>query len=120
MQFVTALDEVYKEINIMSRLDHPHLMRVFEVIDCPLSEKLYLIMPVADYGECMSYNSATKNFIPNYMLLSKRVNKIYKARAHVNRSFYEEQKLKDMCQHLISALVYLHDELNIVHRDIKP
>eukprot|EP00349_Pseudokeronopsis_sp_Brazil_P000170 CAMPEP_0202958584 /NCGR_PEP_ID=MMETSP1396-20130829/2886_1 /ASSEMBLY_ACC=CAM_ASM_000872 /TAXON_ID= /ORGANISM="Pseudokeronopsis sp., Strain Brazil" /LENGTH=209 /DNA_ID=CAMNT_0049676733 /DNA_START=470 /DNA_END=1102 /DNA_ORIENTATION=+ len=104
----------------MSKLSHPNLMRVFEVIDCPLSDKLYLVMPVADYGECMSFDGASRSFIPNYMIQSKIVNKIEKAKNITHASFYEESKIKEMAQSLINALVYLHDDLNIVHRDIKP
>jgi len=95
-------------------------MRVFEVIDSPSSDKLYLVMPVADYGECMSFDGASRSFIPNYMIQSKIVNKIEKAKNITHASFYEEHKIKEMAQSLIHALVYLHDELNIVHRDIKP
>ena len=56
MNFTTALDEVYQEIEIMKKLHHPNVITVFEVIDDPNSDKLYLIMPVADYGECIEWN----------------------------------------------------------------
>jgi serine/threonine protein kinase len=78
---VTALDEVYQEIDIMRKLNHPNLMRVFEIIDSPLSEKLYLVMPVADYGECMSFDGATHEFVPNHRLQAKNVNKIMKSKS---------------------------------------
>lgn len=70
------MDEVYQEISIMKKLNHPNIMKLHEVIDCPLSPKLYLIMPVADYGECMSFNGSQLNFIPNPRLSQKKVNKI--------------------------------------------
>jgi serine/threonine protein kinase len=54
--FTTALDDVYKEIDIMKQIDHPNIVRLFEIIDSPSSEKLYLIMPVADYGESIEYD----------------------------------------------------------------
>ena len=54
--FTTALDDVYKEIEIMKRLDHPNIIKLYEIIDDPNSEKLYLVMPVADYGESIEWD----------------------------------------------------------------
>jgi len=34
--------------------------------------------------------------------------------------YYSENQLRFMFKSLISALDYLHSDLNIVHRDIKP
>jgi serine/threonine protein kinase len=54
--FTTALDDVYKEIEIMKKLDHPNIIKLYEIIDDPNSEKLYLVMPVADYGESIEWD----------------------------------------------------------------
>lgn len=54
--FTTALDDVYKEIEIMKVLDHPNIVKLYEIIDDPSKEKLYLIMPVADYGESIEWD----------------------------------------------------------------
>jgi serine/threonine protein kinase len=54
--FTTALDDVYKEIDIMKKLDHPHIVKLYEIIDDPSLEKLYLVMPVADYGESIEWD----------------------------------------------------------------
>jgi len=56
MTYITALDEVYTEIEIMKKLNHNNVIRLFEIIDDPLSDKLYLVMPVADYGECIEFD----------------------------------------------------------------
>jgi len=34
--------------------------------------------------------------------------------------YYDEGIIKSMAKQLISALDYLHNDVNIVHRDIKP
>ena len=44
---------MYSEIEIMKKIEHPNITELYEVIDDPSSDKLYLIMPVADYGECL-------------------------------------------------------------------
>ena len=68
MSFITALDEVYTEIEIMKKLNHCNVIRLFEIIDDPSSDKLYLVMPVADYGECIEYDSLNMMFHPNHRL----------------------------------------------------
>lgn len=63
--FITALDEVYREIEIMKQIDHPNLIKLVEVIDDPDSDKLYLVMPLAELGECISWDHEHDIFIPN-------------------------------------------------------
>ena len=65
MSFTTALDQMYKEIEIMKRLTHAGLMRLFEVIDDPSQDKLYLIMPLAEFGESMTFDPSVLRFVPN-------------------------------------------------------
>ena len=57
LSFITALDEVCREIEIMKQLDNPNVIKLHEVIDDANSDKLYLVMPLAELGECMSWNS---------------------------------------------------------------
>jgi [calcium/calmodulin-dependent protein kinase] kinase len=116
--YITALDEVYQEIDIMKKIEHPNIIRLFEIIDDPNSDKLYLIMPVVDYGECIEWDNEKLEFHPNHKLQSKNVNKSHKLDAE-SAKYYEESQIRLICRHLISALDYLHNELNIVHRDIK-
>lgn len=68
MTFTTALDEVYKEIEIMKRLDNPNMIKICEVIDDPNSEKLYIVMPVVDYGDCIEWDENKLTFSPNKRL----------------------------------------------------
>ena len=42
MAVKTALEDVYKEIEIIRRLNHPHIIKVHEIIDSEESPKLYL------------------------------------------------------------------------------
>ena len=48
-----ALEDVYKEISIIESLNHPHILKVHEIIDCEDSNKLYLskIYKVQDFCE---------------------------------------------------------------------
>jgi [calcium/calmodulin-dependent protein kinase] kinase len=62
MSFVTALDEVYQEIEVMKQLNHDNIIKLFEVIDDPSCDKLYLIMPLSDYGEIMTWKTDINGF----------------------------------------------------------
>ena len=40
----TAFDQVEREVAIMKKLRHPHVVQLVEVLDDPSCEKLYLVM----------------------------------------------------------------------------
>lgn len=104
----------------MKQLTNPNIIRIYEVIDAPDSDKLYVIMPVADYGDCITWDPAESLFHPNHKLQAKNINKRYKQRAKEAALYYDEETIRRMSKALIYALDYLHNTVNIVHRDIKP
>ncbi len=65
---ISALDDVYKEIEIMKQMNHQNVVKLSEIIDDPFQDKLYLVMPLSCFGESMSYDSSTSVFIPNSKL----------------------------------------------------
>lgn len=103
----------------MKKIEHANIIKLYEVIDDPNSDKLYLVMPVADYGECLNWKEDMCRFAPNHKLLSKNNKKCMKT-AYEEVQYYGEDFIKKTAMSLMSALVYLHNDLNIVHRDIKP
>jgi hypothetical protein len=86
----TALDLMSSEADIMSRLDHPHIIKLHEVIDSTSSNKIYLIMDYASKG-------SLADLIPLTEQLARR---------------YFKQ--------LMSGLTYLHKVARVAHKDIKP
>eukprot|EP00350_Pseudokeronopsis_sp_OXSARD2_P001562 CAMPEP_0170567112 /NCGR_PEP_ID=MMETSP0211-20121228/80277_1 /TAXON_ID=311385 /ORGANISM="Pseudokeronopsis sp., Strain OXSARD2" /LENGTH=130 /DNA_ID=CAMNT_0010888483 /DNA_START=354 /DNA_END=746 /DNA_ORIENTATION=+ len=49
----TALHDVEKEIAIMKKLDHPNIVNLFEVLDDPSVDKLYIVMEYVKNGSLM-------------------------------------------------------------------
>lgn len=41
---VNAYTLLEREVAIMKKIDHPHLVKLFEVIDDPDDEKIYMVM----------------------------------------------------------------------------
>ena len=78
------------EIKILSMLDHPNILRLFEVIED--EKNIYLIMELCTGGE----------------LLSRMKN---------NR--YKEREAAKLMEQIVSAVVYCHEK-GICHRDLKP
>ncbi|XP_022872088.1 SNF1-related protein kinase catalytic subunit alpha KIN10-like isoform X5 [Olea europaea var. sylvestris] len=84
-------DKVRREINIMKRLSHPHIVRLFEVIDT--QSKVYVVMEHMDLGE-----------LYDYVTLRVRL---------------DEDKARHFFQQIISGIEYCHRH-KVVHRDLKP
>ena len=46
----SALDPVKEEMAIMQKINHPHVLKLYEIIDDPTAKKLYLITELASRG----------------------------------------------------------------------
>jgi serine/threonine protein kinase len=51
----TALQQVEREIALMKKLSHPNLVAMYEVIDSPESDMLYLVIEYCSGGEILTY-----------------------------------------------------------------
>ena len=50
MKFKDALDDVKREIAIMKTLDHPNIIRLYEIISNPNVDKMVLVLEYAQKG----------------------------------------------------------------------
>lgn len=90
----TAMQDVMQEIAIMKKLDHENVVRLYEVLDDPSCDKLYIIMEYVKNGSLMVKLSKSKTLQPH--------------------------NLWKYFRDLITGLNYLHECAGIIHRDIKP
>ncbi|EGB10262.1 hypothetical protein AURANDRAFT_23116, partial [Aureococcus anophagefferens] len=95
----TMLDDVKREIAIMKKLSHPHVLRLFEVMDDPKVNKLYLVLEYMKRGDLMQ--------------LLRGDAKSYECDAMSERALWH------VFRQVACGLEYLHLQ-NIVHGDIKP
>ncbi|XP_021941699.1 serine/threonine-protein kinase STE20-like, partial [Zootermopsis nevadensis] len=89
---VNPLDRVYREIAILKKLHHPNIVKLFEVLDDPVEDHLYLVFDLLERGEVLE--------VPTDTPLS------------------EEQAWKYF-RDVVMGIEYLHYQ-RIIHRDIKP
>ncbi|XP_025893273.1 calcium/calmodulin-dependent protein kinase kinase 2 [Nothoprocta perdicaria] len=86
------IEQVYQEIAILKKLDHPNVVKLVEVLDDPGEDHLYMVFELVKQGPVME--------IPTLKPLS-------------------EDKARFYFQDLIKGIEYLHYQ-KIIHRDIKP
>ncbi|KAI0359800.1 kinase-like protein [Trametes cingulata] len=86
--------KIRKEIAIMKKLNHPHVVRLLEVIDDPLNEKIFMVMEYLGGGEI-------------------------KWRTKSDNPLLRVEQTRRICRDVILGLEYLHYQ-GIIHRDIKP
>jgi len=84
-------EKVRREIQISSKFVHPHIIRLYEVIETPTD--VFLVMEYGSGGELFDYI-------------------VSKGRLH-------EDEARQFFQHIISGVAYCHEHA-VVHRDLKP
>ncbi|KAI0312095.1 kinase-like domain-containing protein [Amylostereum chailletii] len=86
--------KIRKEIAIMKKCRHPHVVRLIEVIDDKLYKKVYMVMEYLGGGEV-------------------------KWRDPSGRPVLRVEQCRRICRDVILGLEYLHHQ-GVIHRDIKP
>uniref|UniRef100_A0A8D0ENP8 non-specific serine/threonine protein kinase n=1 Tax=Strix occidentalis caurina TaxID=311401 RepID=A0A8D0ENP8_STROC len=94
---VLYLFQLFREVRIMKILNHPNIVKLFEVIET--EKTLYLIMEYASGGEVFDY------------LVAHGRMKEKEARAKFRQASFKMQAI-------VSAVQYCHQK-HIVHRDLK-
>lgn len=90
----TTENKIRKEIAIMKKCRHPHVVRLLEVIDDRMKHKIYMVMEFLGGGEIKWRNTQHEPIL------------------HVDQ-------VRRICRDAILGLEYLHYQ-GIIHRDIKP
>ena len=90
----TAYKLVENEVAIMKKICHPNVVQLYEIIDDPNSNKLYLVM------QCISGGT-----------LARRIKELGQIPIEKCWKYFRD---------LIQGLEYCHVVAEIIHRDIKP
>lgn len=109
----TGLEQVEREIALMKKLSHPNLVNLYEVIDSPESDMLYMVLEYMPLGEILTYqNDGT------FRRSDPKPGTKYKVAGLVDGHFDEEHAALYFVD-ILHGLAYLHQH-HICHRDLKP
>jgi serine/threonine protein kinase len=111
----TALQQVEREIALMKKLSHPNLVNMYDVIDSPESDMLYMVLEYMPGGEILTYqNDGT--------FRRKDPRPTSKSRRHLDGlvdGHFDEETAALYFVDMLHGLAYLHQH-HICHRDLKP
>ena len=132
------------EIAVMKKLNHQNIVKLYEVIDDPNAEKLYLVMEYVHRGAVMSKQywdsdnarlPLTKSNSETNANLKKILRRGFSTTAEMDAQLMafhrsenmnhegrvlSEDKARKYFRDLILGLDYLHNYAKVIHRDIKP
>ncbi|KAG7835892.1 hypothetical protein KL943_001541 [Ogataea angusta] len=93
-------DKIRREIAIMKKCSHPHVVKLLEVLDAESSRKIYMVLEYLEKGEIQWQKEDEETGFKPEPLLSL-------------------SEAKNVFRDVVSGLEYLHNQ-GIIHRDIKP
>jgi serine/threonine protein kinase len=109
MKVHTALEQVEREIALMKKMHHPNLVSLYEVIDSPESDILYMVIEFMPLGEIMTYQDDGTFRRSNSNVTG------YNAKL----GHFDEAAAALFFVDILHGLAYLHQH-RVIHRDLKP
>lgn len=97
--------KIRREINNLKKFRHPHIVKLYEVIETP--EDIYLVMELVSGGELF-----------DYLIQSGKVYLIVTYNNSTNILKLNENEGRFFFQQMISAVGYCHKH-KVAHRDLK-
>lgn len=114
----TYFEDIRREIAIMKKLLHPNVLRLYEVLDDPNVNKMYLVLEYMKEGDLINVLKTRENtFASNSN--GGNSNHSNTPSSSSNVSSLSDLELWNIFRQVVAGIRYLHYQ-NVVHGDIKP
>jgi serine/threonine protein kinase len=104
----TYFEDIKREIAIMKKLLHPNILRLFEVLDDPKVNKMYLVLEYMKRGDLINVLKKRGGGDPNAAVT-----------AESQFTPLSDFEVWNITKQLVAGIRYLHFQ-NVIHGDIKP
>ena len=121
MEMINNLDKVYNEVEIWAQISHPNIVKIYEIIDAEEHDYLYIILELADLGQLAKWDFEKELYVRNDKICECIMRNIIENEQALPQDVMPEieQIARFVFYKVGQALVYLHEEAKIIHRDIK-
>lgn len=118
MVVTTPLEGILKEISILKKVNHPNLVKLFEIMHKEDGSKLYLVLEYCEHGDLMSFDDEKGIFTINKYIFEKHLKK-KNSELNIEKVYYTENLIRSFIRQIIRGLNYLH-RIGVIHKDLKP
>lgn len=110
----SLLENAMREIAILKKCRHDNVIKLYEIIQDDVKNKIYLILELCENGALME--TRDDNFEDDEEESNRS---LFKLNPHFKKNNYSEDEIRDFLRDIVMGLDYLHHN-GIIHRDIKP
>ena len=116
MRMANNWDKIETEISIWKTLNFVNIIRLYEIINVPELEHVYLVIEYADGGQIMKWNLNTQSYDFNLSIIPS----LLQTFPEVFSKFSEiEAACKIIFKQVCKGLEFLHSKF-VIHKDLKP
>ena len=74
MEIINNLDKVYNEVEIWAQIQHPNIVKMYEIIDNDEHDYLYIILELADLGQLGKWDFEKETYQRNESIIQMALN----------------------------------------------
>ena len=74
MEIINNLDKVYNEVELWAQIQHPNIVKMYEIIDNDEHDYLYIILELADLGQLAKWDFEKETYIRNESIIQMALN----------------------------------------------